>query len=116
MAWLQCGICNRKRSVFKSLCTECTELFDLVQKNMGKMGMGQLMDILISTGIDKPRIKFFLEADAQGKGSIMDQITATLTNNLAEGIGVKGKDMTPDDVKKLRNNPTQAASTKPIES
>ena len=116
MPLFTCPFCREKRSLFKSLCADCTRLFSLVQANLGQVGIGQLMDILIATGISKPKIKLFLDADPEGKGSIMDQITAGLTNNLAEGMGVKNSDMTPEDVRRIRQNPTSGVSTKPIDS
>lgn len=91
-------------------------MFVLVQENLGKTGLGQLMDVLIATGIDKRHIKFFLENNPHGKGSILDQITAELTNNLAAGIGVKGADISPGDVQRIRNNPNSGVATKPIDS
>ena len=78
------------------------------------MGLGQLMDELIASGIAKSKIKRFLEADPQGKGSIMDQLLAELTNNLAEGMGVKNSDMKAEDVRHIRDNPTYGVSTKPL--
>lgn len=115
MPLFKCVICKQKRPLFKSLCHHCQQLFDVVQKNLGQMGMSQLMDKLIETGIEKAKIKHFLEANPHGKGSIMDQITAQLTTNLAEGIGVKESDITPEDVRKIRENPVHGASTKPID-
>lgn len=73
------------------------------------------MDILIATGIDKPKIKHFLAANPHGEGSIMDQITARLTTNLAEAMGVKKNVVTPQDVEMIRQNPEYGASTKPID-
>lgn len=77
--------------------------------------MGQLMDVLIATGIDKHKIKKFLETDVKGNGSILDQILAGLTNDLAEGIGVKGRGMTPNDVRKIREKPHCGVSNRPID-
>lgn len=116
MPLFSCSICQGKRSFFKPLCSDCTQLFALVQANLGQVGLGQLMDTLIATGIPKPKIKLFLDADPQGKGSIMDQIMAGLTNNLAEGMGVKESEMTSQDVRRIRLNPTSKVSTKPIET
>lgn len=78
------------------------------------MGIGQLMDELIATGISKAKIKRFLESDPKGSGSIMDQLIARLTNNLAEGIGVKNSDMKAEDVKRIRDQPVYGASAKAI--
>lgn len=97
------------------MCGDCSRLLHQVRLNMGKMGLGQLMDELIATGIPKPKIKKFLEVDAFGKGSVMSQLLAGLTNNLAAGIGVKNSDMTAKDVDRIRKNPTSGVSTQRIE-
>lgn len=110
-----CHICGDKRPYFKSMCKDCDLLFKTVHVNLGRMGLSQLIDTLIATGIEKQKVKRFLETDLHGKGSVLDQITAQLTNNLAEGIGVKESDMTSEDVKKIRENPIHGASSKPIE-
>lgn len=73
------------------------------------------MDALIATGIDKHKIRKFLETDVKGNGSILDQILAGLTNNLAEGIGVKGRGMTPNDVREIREKPRCGVSNRPID-
>lgn len=78
------------------------------------MGLGQLMDELIATGIPKDKIKRFLESDPKGTGSILDQVIAQLTNNLAEGIGVKDSDMKAEDVRRIREQPVYGASTKAL--
>ncbi len=110
----RCPFCEDKKWFWQNICPECQTLFDHVQKSLGKTGLGQLMDELIATGIPKPKIKKFLENDPRGKGSIMDQILAELTNNLASGIGVKQSDMNAEAVKKIRENPKFGSSTKPI--
>jgi hypothetical protein len=112
---MKCPICNGKRSFFKSLCHDCQRLFNVVHQNLGKVGLSGLMDKLIETGIDKKKILHFLNTDPQGKGSVMDQITAQLTNNLAEGMGVKESDMKPEDVKRIRENPLYGVSNKPLD-
>lgn len=78
------------------------------------MGLSQLMDVLIATGIEKQRILNFLTANPYNQGSLMDQILAQLSNNLASGIGVKRKDMTAEDVQRIRQNPTFGSSTQPL--
>lgn len=108
-------MCEGKRFFWQSPCKDCQKLFKIVQEGLGKMGLSQLMDELIATGLPKPKIQRFLESDPYGKGSLMDQIVAQLTNNLAEGIGVKGDEMTAEDVKTIRDNPQYGASTKPLE-
>ncbi len=115
MSLFKCKICCHKKLSLKSWCKECNKLFSLVQKNLGILGLGQMIDALIATGIPKDRIKKFLESDPWGQGSILDQITAQLTNNLASGIGVKGADVSAQDVAQQRKKPLHLASQKPIE-
>ncbi len=110
-----CLLCQEPHLRWQPYCHDCKRLFAEVKKHMGQVGLSQLMDELIATGIPKPRILNFLTADPYQKGSLMDQILAQLSNNLAEGIGVKGDAMTPEDVKRIRDNPTFGASNKPLE-
>jgi hypothetical protein len=110
----KCPFCGDKKWFWKNICSECQTLFNVVSQHFGTMGLGQLMDELIKTGIPKPKIQRFLETNVAGKGSIMDQILAGLTNNLASGIGVKDAEMTAQDVRRIRENPTFGSSTKPI--
>ena len=110
-----CLLCAVPHWRWQPYCVDCKRLFTTVQLHMGKMGLSQLMDELIATGIPRARILKFLTADPYDKGSLMDQILAQLSNNLAEGIGVKGQGMSPADVKRIRANPTFGASNKPIE-
>lgn len=109
-----CPFCGDKKWFWQNICPECSLLFGLVQSKMGAMGLGQLMDELIATGIPKQKIKRFLESDLKGTGSVMDQVIAQLTNNLAEGIGVKDSDMKAEDVRRIRDHPVHGASTKAI--
>lgn len=115
MGIFQCQLCQGRRKLWKRLCPDCTKLFQLVKANLGQMGFGELLDTLIATGIDKNRVQMFLKANPHGKGSILDQITAQLTNNLAEGMGVKRQDMTAEDVQRIRNQPVGLASSKPLD-
>lgn len=108
-----CRLCQKKRPLFKALCRDCERLFAVVKKNIGLLGLGQMMDELIATGIDKKQILNFLKQDPVGKGSFMDQITAELTNNLASGMGVRKEILTAADVKRIREQPLHGASAKP---
>lgn len=116
MPLFACAICSQKRSPFKAFCRECTVLFAIVKENLGKVGLTGLIDSLLKTGIRKEKVKLFLEADQPGRGSVLDQITAALTNDLASGIGVKECDMSALDVRRIRQNPVFGSSTKPIDS
>lgn len=110
-----CPFCGDKKWFWKNICGDCATLFRMVHERMGKTGLGQLMDELIATGIPKPRIRKFLDSDPAGSGSIMDQLLALLTNDLAAGMGVKGGDMTAKDVRRIRADPVHGTSDKPID-
>jgi len=116
MPLFACAICRQTRSPFKAFCGDCTVLFAVVKENLGKVGLTQLIDALLQTGIAKENVKVFLEVDQPGRGSVLDQITAALTNDLATGIGVKECDMSALDVQRIRKNPVFGSSTKPIDS
>lgn len=79
------------------------------------MGFSELIDSLIDTGIQKDKVQQFLKADPHGKGSILDQVTAQLTNDLAKGMGVSQGALQTEDVKRIRENPTGFASQKPLD-
>lgn len=114
MPLFSCRICGKSRSPFRALCAPCQTLFNVVQQNLGTTGFSELIDRLIATGIDKAHVKFFLEANPRGQGSILDQIIAQLTNNLAEGMGVKENEMSASDVRRIREEPIGVASHKPL--
>jgi hypothetical protein len=111
-----CVVCGDSTWFWKSPCAECKTLFQIVQINLGRVGLSQMIDELLATGIDKGKVQRFLQNDSSDKGSILDQITAQLTNHLAEGIGVKECDMSSADVKRLRQNPQSGVSDKPLSS
>lgn len=115
MPLFSCKICGKSRSPLRPLCQACAQLFDIVRKSAGSVGLSELIDRLIATGVEKSHVKIFLESNKHGQGSMLDQITAALTNNLAQGIGVKEKDMTARDVMQIRENPAGVASHKPLD-
>lgn len=59
------------------------------------------MQLFVESGVPLATIERFLEADPQGQGSIRDQITADMTNDLMRALGNDTR-QTAADVKKLR--------------
>jgi hypothetical protein len=59
--------------------------------------------ILEATGIDKEKILKFLQADPDGKGSVQDQVTAEMTTELMNVMGISGQ-QTATEVKRIRVN------------
>jgi hypothetical protein len=69
----------------------------------GGFGYRELLDTLIATGIDHAKIEKFLDADVDGRGSVNDQITARMTNQIMESMGQPSQ-MSGKDVKKVRKD------------
>ena len=85
------------------ICRECKTLMRRVEELRGHVGYGEFLDGLESTGIAKERIIAFLKADPDGKGSVQDQITAEMTTELMQIMGIAGR-QTPQEVKRIRNS------------
>ena len=73
-----------------------------VEDLRGHVGFGEFLDGLESTGIAREKIIAFLKADPDGKGSVQDQITAEMTTELMQIMGIAGR-QTPQAVKQIRN-------------
>jgi hypothetical protein len=74
-----------------------------VEELRGHVGYGEFLDGLESTGVAKEKIIAFLKADPEGKGSVQDQITAEMTTDLMQIMGLPGR-QTPREVKRIRNS------------
>jgi len=74
-----------------------------VQELRGKVGFGQFLDGLERTGVAKEKILTFLQADPDGKGSIQDQVTAEMTTELMNVMGMSGR-QTAHEVKRIRTS------------
>jgi hypothetical protein len=72
-----------------------------VSELRGKVSYGQFLDGLEQTGVDKQKILRFLKADPDGTGSIQDQVTAEMTTELMNVMGMSGR-QTPQEVKRIR--------------
>ena len=59
------------------------------------------MQLFVDTGVVGDSIEKFLEADPYGQGSIRDQITADMTNDLMRALGNDTR-QTAADVKRIR--------------
>ncbi len=84
------------------MCRDCKRLTARVNELRGRVGYGEFLDGLERTGVPKDKIRIFLAADPDGKGSVQDQITAEMTTELMQIMGIPGR-QTPQEVKKIRN-------------
>lgn len=106
---MKCVYCREGAGFFKRVCKDCDKLIDTVRAihsqadREGGFGYRELLDTLLATGVDGQKIEKFLDADVDGRGSVNDQITARMTNQIMESMGQPSK-MTGTDVKQVRKD------------
>jgi len=74
-----------------------------VRELSGRVGYGEFLNGLERTGVAKEKIMIFLQADPDGNGSIQDQVTAQMTSELMQVMGISGR-QTPQEVKRIRGS------------
>jgi len=99
----QCVYCTDRAGLFGRVCADCKKLLTRVQELRGKVGFGQFLEGLEQTGVAKEKILTFLQADPDGKGSIQDQVTAEMTTELMNVMGISGR-QTTQEVKRIRTS------------
>jgi len=99
----QCVYCTDRAGIFGRVCADCKKLLARVQELRGKVGFGQFLEGLEQTGVAKEKILTFLQADPDGKGSIQDQVTAEMTTELMNVMGISGR-QTAQEVKRIRTS------------
>jgi hypothetical protein len=97
----KCVYCGERAGFFGRVCGDCKRLLARVEELRGKVSYGQFLDGLEETGVDKEKILVFLKADPDGKGSVQDQVTAEMTTELMNIMGISGR-QTADEVKRIR--------------
>ena len=97
----KCVYCRERSGFFGRVCGDCKKLLARVQELRGKVSYGQFLDGLEQTGVNKEKILVFLQADPDGKGSVQDQVTAEMTTELMNVMGISGR-QTPKEVKRIR--------------
>ena len=98
----KCVYCGERAGLFGRSCADCKKLMARVTELRGKVSYGQFLDGLEQTGIDREKILRFLQADPAGTGSIQDQITAEMTSELMQVMGISGR-QTAQEVKRIRD-------------
>ena len=98
-----CRYCGERASLLGKICRDCKKLLARVAELRGKVGFGQFLDGLAETGIAKEKILKFLDADADGQGSVRDQVTAEMTSELMKVMGISGRQTAPE-VKRIRHS------------
>jgi hypothetical protein len=98
----QCVYCAERAGLLARVCAECKKLLACVDELRGKVSFGQFLDGLERTGVSKEKLVKFLQADPDGKGSIQDQVTAEMTTELMNVMGMSGR-QTASEVKRIRS-------------
>jgi hypothetical protein len=101
-----CAYCGEKAGFWSRMCQDCKKLMARVQEVRGRVGYGEFLDELEKTGVAKEKIITFLKADPDGKGSVQDQVTAEMTTELMNVMGMSGR-QTPEEVKRIRSSVTK---------
>ena len=99
----RCAYCGENAGLMSRMCRDCKTLMQRVDELRGHAGYGEFLDALERTGVAKEKIMAFLKADPEGKGSVQDQITAEMTTELMQIMGIAGR-QTPKEVKRIRNS------------
>lgn len=99
----QCAYCGESAGLMFRMCRDCKTLMRRVDELRGRAGYGEFLEGLESTGVAKEKIMSFLKADPEGKGSVQDQITAEMTTELMQIMGIAGR-QTPQEVKRIRRS------------
>ena len=99
----QCVYCGDRARLFGRVCADCKKLLARVDELRGKVSFGQFLDGLEQTGVAREKLVKFLHADPDGKGSIQDQVTAEMTTELMNVMGISGR-QTAQDVKRIRTS------------
>jgi hypothetical protein len=99
----QCIYCGERGGLFSKICADCKKLLRRVAELRGEVGYGEFLDGLAETGVPKEKIIVFLKADPEGKGSVQDQVTAEMTSELMQVMGLKGS-QSAESVKDIRQS------------
>lgn len=99
----RCRFCKERAGIVSRICSDCKKLKIRVEELRGRVGYGEFLDGLDSTGVAKEKILLFLTTDPDGNGSIQDQVTAEMTTQLMKVMGIAGQ-QTPEEVKRIRES------------
>jgi len=97
----RCQYCGENAGFWSRMCGDCKNLMARVEELRGKVGYGEFLDGLERTGVAKEKIMIFLKADPDGNGSVQDWVTAEMTTELMQVMGMQGR-QTPEEVKRIR--------------
>jgi hypothetical protein len=107
---MRCRACHDRAGLLRRLCADCTRLLTIYEQHREQVGLSQLLDLFIATGIARRKIEAVLASDVSGQGALRDRITADMTNRVLADMGVTPRH-TAADVKRLRESGGGVATT-----
>jgi hypothetical protein len=99
----RCVYCGDRGGFWSKVCADCRKLLARVDELKGRVGYGEFLNGLEQTGVSKEKIFVFLKADPEGKGSVQDRVTAEMTSELMQVMGLKGS-QSAENVKRIRKS------------
>ncbi|NIO11957.1 MAG: hypothetical protein GTO40_29585 [Deltaproteobacteria bacterium] len=99
----RCVYCCESAGFWATVCKDCKKLLARVAELRGRVGYGEFLSGLEETGVLPSKIMVFLKADPEGKGSVQDQVTAEMANELLSVMGISERQK-PEDVKRIRKS------------
>ncbi len=102
---MRCLYCQEKAGFFKKICPDCSKLIHAFESLPKTYGYSQLLDQLLATEVPTQKIEKFLDTDVigEGQGTLNDQITARMTNEVMAGLG-QPSNMTGEAVQQVRKD------------
>ncbi len=85
---MRCIFCHEKAGFFKRICPDCIKLGQSVQELPPSFSFNDLLNGMMATGATQEKIEKFLEADPYQEGSLRNQVTARMTNEVMAGLGI----------------------------
>ena len=82
-----CVYCQDRSGIISKVCKDCRKLITSVKGLENSFGYRILLNTLLETGVDPDKIERFLDADPDGEGSLNQQVTARMTNELMTDLG-----------------------------
>lgn len=100
---MKCIYCQEAAGFFKKLCKQCETLVNVMKQAPASFGYREMLEKLLATNVPNEKIENFLDKDIDGRGSLNDQLTARMTNEVMTSLG-QPSHMTATSVKQVKKD------------
>ena len=83
----RCVYCEERAGFISRVCKDCRKLVACIKDLEASFGYRQLLDALLDTGVHPDKVERFMDADPDKTGSLNQQVTARMTNELMKDLG-----------------------------